>query len=235
MAPRKASQSLDGPHSKSSKLFDKSSFEAAQAQIKGLEAQSKELYAFIDDRRLTKGALFAPSFADQVPTCVGTNLPASLQKHLEKREGGSRSLALSIHQATNDAYEDIEPQTWNARKTGVTLEDVSQAMVPFLANIKRLRSMPDADALRLAYGCVRDLDNHSYVDLDPGGSGYGDRYSDEPADEMLVSILKERKKKNDVWDRAKDLADLERRSKYLNDYGIETWFPKSIKFLQTWD
>lgn len=165
---------------------------------------------------------------------IEIELPASLQKHQEARQGGARSLAKSIRIAINNAYEEIEPETYNAKKSGVTSDDVSQAMVPFLKDIERLKDLPDPEALRLAYDCIIDLGNHSYAELDMGGSGYGDCDSDEPADELLVSILMQAKKKGDMLDFGEELRGLERTSKNLRDYGIDTWFAESIKLLRKW-
>ena len=136
--------------------------------------------------------------------------------------------------AISNAYEEIEPETFNAKKSGVTSDDVSQAMVPFLEDIERLRDLPDPEALRLAYDCIIDLGDHSYAELDMGGCGYGDRDSDEPADELLVSILMQAKTKGDMLDFGKELRRLERTSKNLEEYGIDTWFVESIELLRKW-
>ena len=165
---------------------------------------------------------------------IDIELPVSLQKHQQAQQGGARSLAKSIRIAINTAYEEIEPETYNAKKSGVTSDDVSQAMVPFIKDIERLRDLPDPEALRLAYDCIIELGHRSYAELDMGGCGYGDRDSDEPADELLVSILMKAKKKGDMLDFGEELRKLERTSEVLEEYGIDTWFVKSIELLRKW-
>ncbi len=45
--------------------------------------------------------------------------------------------------------------------------------------------------------------------------GLTHRPTDEPADRLLLSIIEQRKKQKEAWDRAKDLQELEKRSDHL--------------------
>ena len=143
-------------------------------------------------------------------------------------------MAKSILIAIFNAYEELEEQTCDVRETGVTSDDVSKAMVPFLTDIKKLSELSDPKALELAYLRILYLGKHSYAELDSKACGYGDRKSDEPADELLLSILTKRKERKDEWDYVPDLHDLEKRAKLLRAYGINTWLTESIKLLREW-
>src|SRR2546421_4465934 len=101
-------------------------------------------------------------------------------------------LASTIYRKIREKYNALEPQTCNGRVTSVTSDDLSRAMLPFLREINKLRQLPDADSLTLAYKLVLDVAAYSYGDLD-GGCGYGSRPSDILADALLVRVAKARR------------------------------------------
>ena len=165
---------------------------------------------------------------------MSLDLPASIQEHRQTREDGAESFARSIRKAIKSAYRKIEPETLD-KHSGVDSDDMSEAMVPFVNDIKRLQELSHPKALQLAYNCVLYLGRHSYADLEMcGTAGSGHRPSDEPADELLVSIIRKRREHAEAWDWGQDLAELEDRFEELYEYGVETWFPKSIELLQRW-
>ncbi|KAB5533574.1 hypothetical protein GE09DRAFT_1227581 [Coniochaeta sp. 2T2.1] len=115
-------------------------------------------------------------------------------------------------------YAKLYERTWNARKPGVSSDDLSQAMVPFVKEIEDLSETVGANAWELA--------DSSYGGLD-GGAGYGDRPSDKPADDLLADIIDERIEAGEKWDWEKDLKELVEEEEYLREYGIEPWYPET--------
>lgn len=129
-------------------------------------------------------------------------------------------------------YDELIDETYNARKTGVSSDDLSAAVEGFLADIEELSRMDGPESLRLAYELMEDFRGFSYGDLDNGGSGEGDRPSDEPGDELLAELIGRWVAAGDVWDASKDLGVLNREAKYLDDYDIEPWYPKSRRLFR---
>ena len=104
--------------------------------------------------------------------------------------------------------------------------------MPYFADIERLRELPGG--LNLALDLVLKLGRYSFGDLNSGGCGREDRPSDERADELLVELVKERKRSDPGYDPTSALKELEKTSKYLSAYGIHTYFPRSIDLLTNW-
>jgi len=104
----------------------------------------------------------------------------------------------------------------------------------FFGPIEELKELPDPDAARLSYELVLFLADHSYGELDSGGCGEGDRPSDKRADKLLLKIAQDRKMRGEVWDAASTIKKLKTTAKTLAEYGIEPWFPRSLKLLEGW-
>jgi len=123
----------------------------------------------------------------------------------------------------------LEEKTWNHRKTGVTGDDLSQAMEPFIYSIQDLANVDDEHSLEEAYELMFHLKSLS---CDDECSSYGDRDSDEPADEFLAELISKRVAAGHVWKWTEDWEDLEREAKNRASYGIEPWFPKTREALK---
>ncbi len=124
-------------------------------------------------------------------------------------------------------------ETLDARRTGVSSDDMSSAMLPFLAEIDELRRLPGGAAV--AFDLVVTLGMYSYGDMDGGGCGYGNRPSDLEVDELLVELATERRgiepngdfrKVHDVW---------RERAEYFAECGIEGFCAQSIDLLSGWE
>ncbi|KAK3322755.1 hypothetical protein B0H66DRAFT_602185 [Apodospora peruviana] len=125
-------------------------------------------------------------------------------------------------------YESLEEKTYDHRHTGVTADDLSQAMCHFIGPIRELLVIEDecTDALEEAYNLVFPL---KYCSYDEEGTSEGDRDSDEPADELLVELIAKRVVAEHVWDWVDNLKDLDNEAKHCAKYGIEPWFPETRK------
>ncbi|KAK4443441.1 hypothetical protein QBC34DRAFT_362040 [Podospora aff. communis PSN243] len=136
--------------------------------------------------------------------------------------------------AYNEIVRKIEEEDdYNPRKSGITQADFSMAMFLFIANIGELVAMETDDEvtkLRLAYDLLMQLKDWSMYDLDVC-LAYEAMGSDEDADQLLVEIIRKRNDAGDVWDWKKDQKNLEDEAEGNAAYGIEPWYPKSIKAL----
>ena len=144
----------------------------------------------------------------------------------------AKVLANQIEAAAGEVSEKLCMETYDARETGVTSDDVSEAMMPFLEEVEELRKLPESTAI--AFDLVMTLGEYSYGELDCGGSGYGERPSDIEVDDLLVDLATERKQIDPSWNFAHILETLRERAKDLSDFGIEDFCSQTIELLSAW-
>ena len=144
----------------------------------------------------------------------------------------AKTLADKIEAAASKVSEELCEATYNASKIGVTSDDVSQAMMPFLDEVEELRKLPDSTAI--AFDLVVTLGEYSYGDLGPGRGLYRDRPSDPEIDELLVELAIERKKIDPLWKFDRVLGRLEIMAVNLSDFGIEDFCAQTIHLLSDW-
>lgn len=151
---------------------------------------------------------------------------------MDARENAAKTLATQISNRMSDAQGELYGDTCNARKTGVTSDDLSQAMMPFFSDIERLRDIPGSTTL--AYGLAKEMANNSYGELDGGGCGNGDRPSDLEVDDLLGELAIARRREDTDWNFLNDLEQLEEDAKHLQDYGIEDFCSQTIELMSAW-
>lgn len=142
-----------------------------------------------------------------------------------------KRLVNQISAAADDVYGRLYNETSNARKPGITSDDLSSAMVPFLMEAKGLLDIPGS--VGVVFGLVKSLGDMSYGDLD-SGCGYGDRPSDPMVDELLSKLARSRRDEDQGWDFVNLLDDLKRRDDRLKKYGIEDYCVRTRKLLSDW-
>ncbi len=148
------------------------------------------------------------------------------------RPGAAKLLADQIEAAAGRVSEKLCNKTYNARKTGVTSDDVSQAMMPFLEEVEELRELPESTAI--AFDLVMTLGEYSYGELGGGASGYGERPSDVEVDDLLVDLATERKQIDPSWNFVHVLETLRERAEDLSGFGIEDFCTQTIELLSAW-
>lgn len=148
---------------------------------------------------------------------------------MNSRPVGAKALAKTIRTKMNDVHGPLQEQAWEHRRTGITGDEMSQAMVPFISSIQKLAQIDDQEALEEAYELMFHLKQLSY---DEEGSGEGERDSDEPADELLAELIAKRVAAGHVWKWTEDLEDLEHEAEERACYGVEPWFPKTKEALE---
>lgn len=146
--------------------------------------------------------------------------------------GAAKALAKQIRIAAGEVSNKLEAKTSNARKTGVTSDDMSKAMMPFLDEIQGLRELPESTVV--AFDLVMILGGYSYGDLDGDGGGYGDRPSDLEVDDLLVELAEERIKIEPFWNFSQVLDKLQGQAKHLSGYGGEGFCAQAIDLLSAW-
>lgn len=147
--------------------------------------------------------------------------------------GAAKALAYQIQHAASKVSDRLCTKMSNARKTGVSSDDMSEAMVPFLNEIEELRELPDSTVI--AFDLVMILGGYSYSGLDCGGSGYGERPSDPDVDDLLVELATERRNIEPAWNFLRVLETLKERASELYDYGIENFCVQTINLLSAWE
>lgn len=120
----------------------------------------------------------------------------------------------------------------DARKRGVTSDDMSFAMLPFLAEVETVKKLPGG--LPFAFDLAMDLARFSYGCLDGGGCGYGNRLSDKKVDGLIRELARERRDEEPGWDFGKAFEILRSQSKELAEYGIEGFCAGSIGLMEGW-
>jgi len=134
------------------------------------------------------------------------------------------SIKASINKACTRFF---DSHTYRTRK-GVSPDDYSKAVEPFIDDIDKLSDMPSG--LELAFDLVLYLGTKSQGEVVDGccECGSGDRPSDEPADELLCLLAKRMKANVEGWNPVKELERLRQQSKALEEFGIDTYFPRSM-------
>lgn len=148
---------------------------------------------------------------------------------MNSRPGGVKALAKAIRAEMSSVHDPLEEEACDYRKTGVTSDDMSNAMVPFISDIRELAEVDDEESLDEAYELMFCLKSLSY---DSEGSGYGVRRSDEPADQFLAELIAKRVAAGHVWKWTEDLEDLVHEAEDRARYGVEPWFLKTQEALK---
>ncbi|CAJ2512625.1 Uu.00g007440.m01.CDS01 [Anthostomella pinea] len=197
--------------SPASGLDDKDS----QDVITDLQAQNAELLDFI---RTSSLALKAPP---------------SIRKQLEGSPNGASKLAEAIKRAISDVYSPLE-EDFDDPYSGVTNDDISSAMVPFIADIDKLSYLTDTKSTDLAIDCMLFLGKHSFGQLEKE-DGNGSRKSDVPADELMYRLVRARREAEPDWDFSAVLSELKKTNELLDQcVGIEGYFVRSIAKMEKW-
>jgi hypothetical protein len=134
------------------------------------------------------------------------------------------SIKASIRKACDQFFDE---DTYRTEK-GISGDDYSEAVEPFIDDIDKLSDMPGG--LELAFDLVLYLGTKSQGELVDGccECGSGDRPSDEPADELLCLLAKRLKANVEGWNPVKELERLRQEAKSLEGFGIDSYFPRSM-------
>lgn len=143
------------------------------------------------------------------------------------------SLSKSILKNIEERYDALSPHISDNSQPDVTSDSLSKAMYEILPAIETLSHIRRSrDTLKLAYESMFALKASSYGDMDGHGCGRGVRPSDEPADTLLADIIERRLAEGHRWDWTTDLEELSREAKYMMDYSIEPWYPRTRRVLR---
>ena len=144
-------------------------------------------------------------------------------------------LASQIQAAALDVYESLFEQSLNARRSGVTSDDLSKAMMPFLRETRGLlEEIRAPGTVGIVFDLVKTLADYSYGELDDGGCGYDDRPSDPVVDDLLEKLAGQRLEIEPAWDCNSVLEDLKETKEYLSGYGINDFCSQTIWLLSAW-
>lgn len=166
-------------------------------------------------------------------TDVLADAPASIRKHLEARPGAAKIMASQIRAAIHRTHSKLENRMGGPNPNRITSDDISEAMMPFLADIERLRDLPGSTVL--AFDLTIELGEHSYADLGSmNAAGYSERPSDEEVDDLLLQLAPERRDLEPEWNFPKVLKTLKRDAENLSKYSIENYCTGTIELLEEW-
>lgn len=206
---------------------------SANARIKELEHQVLELHAFLNATGMTRSTYPSCRPVSRMKlTNALIEAPISIRQYMDHQPDAARILAAQIKSEASKVSHKLSDKVLRSRKTGVTSDDISAAMVPFLNEVDGVRRLPNG--VRVAFDLVMALAANSYGELDSGGSGYGERPSDEIVDELLSELAPERRAIDPSWDFVEVLEDLKQHAELLGDYGIEDFCSSTIKLLSEW-
>lgn len=154
---------------------------------------------------------------------------------MNTQPGAATVLTKQIRSAARQISSSLSDKALNYRRTGITSDHISQAMMPFLSEVKDLRELPDSTAM--AFDLVMDLAGYSYGHLDSAGSGEGDeeaRPSDEVVDELLCELAAERRRDDSSWDFEEPLRLIRKRNHDLSPFGINNLCAGTEELLSGW-
>jgi hypothetical protein len=91
------------------------------------------------------------------------------------------------------------------KKSAITSNDLANKFEDVLPDIERLSRMPVPESLKLAWDTIWMAANSSFVEE---SAGYGDRGSDDPADELLEKIALLSKETKSGWNWKQDMKEM---------------------------
>ncbi|KAI4226906.1 MAG: hypothetical protein LQ349_006810 [Xanthoria aureola] len=155
--------------------------------------------------------------------------------HMTHHPNAASILAAQIRSAAAEISDELSDQALNARKTGITSDDMSAAMLKYLSEVEGVKRLPQG--IPIAFDLAMDLARYSYGSLDDSdsnASGYGDRPSDAVVDSLIADLALERREVEPGWDFGKALTSLREQRKHVAEYGIEGFCVGSIGLLDGW-
>lgn len=182
--------------------------------------ERRDLLAIIDHLLLSGG----PSRVNIIS--IRSVALQSIRQHIFAGPIAAKALAAQLKAAASKISDKLCTKIYNARKPGVTPNEMSEAMVPFLNEIEELREI--SDSMVIALDLVMILGEYSYGGMESGGSGYGERPFHPELDSPLVELATHRKEVEPFWNFSHVLETLQEQANHLNDYGLEDFFAQTI-------
>lgn len=135
-------------------------------------------------------------------------------------------MATQLHEDIRALHEGFDEAICNAKRSGVTFDDVSKTMMQFFPRIEKLAKLPGEGNLERAYGIAMLVKSASLGKLAGKGCGEGDRPSDKKGDEVLCKLLNQRVKAGEKWAWDRDLKSTEAQAQKLAKHDIEPFYEK---------
>ena len=142
-------------------------------------------------------------------------------------------LAAQIEAKALEESNALYEETSDVSNSGVTSDDMSEAIMPHLREVEDVRNLPNGTTV--AFDLVITLARCSYGDLNGHGRGYGDRPSDAVVDDLLRELASERRARNPSWDYSGALQALQDHAQELSEAGIEDFCSSTIELLSGWN
>lgn len=164
--------------------------------------------------------------------------PKSLKSLLLSRPGIAERRLNTLRGKIFQDYNDLSEKMWDWEATGVTSDDLSQAMLSFLPEVENLAQLPGPDSLLNAYQVAQELKNFSYAYLGElrHASGYGSRVSDEAVDLLLAKLIRKRMAARHIWHWQIDLEEFDFEAKKMKRHAIvvhvDDWYPMTRRWLR---
>lgn len=154
---------------------------------------------------------------------------------MNQQPNAAKILADQVRAAARPVYERLSLRALSSKRTGVTSDDISEAMMKFLKEVQGVRDLPGGTAP--AFDLAMTLAAYTYGDLNNSDhccSGYGDRPSDPVVDTLLSELAAERRQLEPSWDFEKALESMRKRAKKVSEYGIDDFCSGTIELLSGW-
>ncbi|TKX26571.1 hypothetical protein C1H76_1103 [Elsinoe australis] len=192
-----------------------------RAYIEQLEAQRKEVHAWIDKRGLRPDV--PPSIAAQMDTSSPhnpTHAAATLNAQLDRK---ITIVNFDLHRLQDDLNDSLPTPSFSA------------CMLKFLPDIARLSSLPSGPkfSFDLLLKLGGNLNSH-------GGLESGDeedlrerRSFYAKLDEAMVDVVSGRfREEGEGWGVQREIKRIEKTGAYLRNWGVEPYFPKTLDVMR---
>ncbi|KPI42837.1 uncharacterized protein AB675_2131 [Cyphellophora attinorum] len=166
----------------------------------------------------------------------GLRAPESIRVHLDTFLGAT-AVASMIRNRTDRICGAMESKIFNAKKSGVTSDDLSKKLEEVLPDIARLSRMPEAESMKLAWDLVVDASERSWIDATGASTGYGDRGFDIPADLLLEHIAIVWKDTRPGWNYKQDREELARHRRQVGECLDEEenhFYTRTLALMKSW-
>ncbi|KAF2223909.1 hypothetical protein BDZ85DRAFT_197308 [Elsinoe ampelina] len=192
-----------------------------RAYVEQLEAQRKEVHAWIDKRGLRPDV--PPSIASQMDASSPSNpthAAATLNAQLDRK---ITIVNFDLHRLQDDLNDSLPTPSFSA------------CMLKFLPDIARLSALPSGPkfSFDLLLKLGGNLNSHGGLETGDESDLRERRSFYAKLDDAMVDVVQGRfREEGEGWGVQRELKRIEKTGAYLRNWGVEPYFPKTVEVMR---
>ena len=165
-------------------------------------------------------------------TGASTETPPCIQKYLQNSPFYAVKQDETIREYIKRAFFKQSDGFCYAWSAGGRADEMSPPMAWIITEIKNLAGKQEG--LLLAFNLMIHLSENICATVENRGAQYGFWSSDTPVDDLLLSLATRLKEKMSDFNPAQQASALAWQINRLRGFGIQTFFPRSHEWMQSW-